>query len=138
MAESSSAKLCHLRMNMCITIAFGFVFFSLFAGVFFCMVKSPDTLSKNYNALAQVAIASGDLAGAKAALVQSLKIHPTSKTSWRLMEDILKQEGDLHGARKAAKIASALENPATANTPLYAMPAELRLSLLAMADKDMR
>ena len=136
MAKPSPTRFC--RNNICITLAFGFVFFSLFAGVFFCMLKNPRALAQDYAKLATIALSYGDVVGAKAAAEQSLKQNPTARQGWEVMAKILLESGDSRGAQKAARIANALGHPAGAPNLLYAMPAELRLSFLAMSDKDIR
>jgi Tfp pilus assembly protein PilF len=126
------------RKNSVSKLAFGFAFFSLVLGVCFCMVKSPSSLSRHYMGLAAQSLQLGDAAAAQQAIEESLKYNPTSKDGWKILSQILQQNGDGVRARRAMEIAHVLENNKHLSNPVYAMPAELRLSFLAVTDRDIR
>lgn len=118
--------------------AFALAALSCVLGLFFCLVKSPQARSDAYLSLAMEAMAQSRPQEAASAAMEAVRLNPAAPEGWRLLSKMLQQNGQGHAARQALVIASHLQqNPASAS-PLYAMPADLRLSLLALAETDIR
>lgn len=117
--------------------AFAFAFLSCALGLSFCLIKSPQARSEAYLAASVQAWESGRVEEAASAAVQSVRLNPSSAEGWKILSEMLQQKGNLQAAQQARTIAMKLEHDPAVVEPIYAMPAELRLSLLALADTDL-
>lgn len=118
--------------------AFALATLSCVLGLLFCLVKSPQARSEAYLSLAMESMAQSRPQEAAAAALEAVRLNPAAPQGWRLLSRMLQQNGQGHAARQAMVIASHLQQNPHSPTPLYAMPAELRLSLLALAETDIR
>lgn len=118
--------------------AFALASLSCVLGLLFCLVKSPQARSEAYLSLAVEALNQSRPQEAATAALEAVRLHPASPEGWRLLSKMLQQNGQNHAARQALVIASHLQQNPHAPSPLYAMPADLRLSLLALAETDVQ
>lgn len=116
--------------------AFAFAFLSCMLGLSFCFIKSPQAKSEAYLAAATQAWNEGRAQDAANAALESVRLNPASVKGWRILSNMLREKGQFEAAQQAKIIAMRLQHDPDASEPLYAMPAELRLSLLALSDTD--
>ncbi len=115
--------------------AFSLALFSCVLGLVFCVVKSPQSRAEAYMALAAQAMTQQRPHDAAAAAMEAVRLNPAAPQGWQLLSRLLRDNGQSQAAKQALVIAARLQqNPEAA--PAYAMPAELRLSLLVLADTD--
>ena len=105
-------------------------------GLLFCLVKSPQAKSEAYLHMAVEAMAQSRPHEAAAAALEAVRLNPAAPQGWKLLSKMLQQNGQGHAAKQALVIASRLQQNPDHTAPLYAVPAELRLSLLALAETD--
>lgn len=103
-------------------------------GVVFCVVKSPQARSEAYRGLATQAILDQRPEDAAAAAMEAVRLNPAAPEGWTLLSELLRRTGQDRAAQQALAIASRLQHNPQVLTPVYALPAELRLSLLALAE----
>lgn len=111
--------------------AFILAAFSCVLGLVFCMVKSPQAQSHAYMAAAVDAAALGRAEDAAAAALACVRLDPSSHQNWRVLSQMLRASGRAEAAQQAHKIAARLQQGPASVSPVYAMPAEFRLSQLA-------
>lgn len=129
-----STMACHdtMRRRRILTYAaFTLVFISLTAGSFFCMLKSPQARGDAYLAAAVDTLAAGDAPAALDLAHEALRHNPASSRNWSFYAFLMEKNGRAHAAARARHIALSLQHGTGQVEPLYAMPATLRLSLLA-------
>lgn len=117
--------------------AFAFAFLSCALGLSFCLIKSPQAKSEAYLAAAMQAWNAGQADAAAEAAIRSVRLNPSSVEGWKILSGMLQQKGHHQAAQQAQIIAMTLQHDPGAAEPIYAMPAELRLSLLAFGDTDL-
>ena len=115
-------------------LCFALCFATCLLGVFFCMIKSPQYLGHVYMSMAIDAAQKNDLVLAEQAIKLSVRSNPMAYKSWQIMATIMEQRGDDLLAHQANFVASQLQSKLIDKNPVYAMPAELRLSFLALDD----
>jgi len=113
--------------------AFSLALISCLLGLFFCLAKSPQAKSDGYLAAAQTAMADDDNHRALQMAYEAVRLNPVSAKGWMLLESLLQQKGQSEAALQASMIAHRLQQNPGAESPLAAIPAELRLSLLTLA-----
>lgn len=114
-------------------LAFSLAVFSCVLGLLFCVVKSPQSRSDAYLALAAEAMVQSRPHDAAAAAMEAVRLNPAAPKAWQLLSKLLHDNGQAQAAKQALVIAARLQqNPGPA--PVYAMPADLRLSLLVLAE----
>jgi cytochrome c-type biogenesis protein CcmH/NrfG len=114
-------------------LAFSLALFSCVLGLVFCVVKSPQSRSEAYLAMAAEAITQSRPQEAAAAAMEAVRLNPAAPKAWQLLSKLLRENGQGQAAKQALVIAARLQqNPDP--TPVYAMPADLRLSLLVLAE----
>ena len=114
-------------------LAFSLALTSCFLGLVFCVVKSPQSRAEAYMALAAQAMTQSRPQEAAAAALEAVRLNPAAPQGWQLLSRLLRDNGQSQAAKQAMVIAARLQqNPDPA--PVYAMPAELRLSLLVLSD----
>lgn len=118
--------------------AFVFAVFSGLAGIGFTVIKSPQSRSDAYMALALESYEAQAYQAASVAAMEAVRLNPVSPEGWRLLSQALDQNGQSTASRKAAQIAARLQHNPNGPNPLYAMPAELKLSFLADAESGVR
>jgi hypothetical protein len=65
--------------------------------------------------------------------MEAVRLNPAAPQGWQMLSKLLRDNGQAQAAKQAMVIAARLQqNPDPA--PVYAMPAELRLSLLVLTD----
>lgn len=109
--------------------AFLFAMLSCALGLSFCFIKSPQSQSRIYLGLAVEAMNNHKAEEAAAAALESVRLNPSFLQGWKILSRTLEQAGNQNAARQALAIAGKLER----NEPVYALPAEFKLSLLADA-----
>lgn len=115
------------------TLAFALAIVAGVFGLARCFVQSPQARAANYLAVSLQTIGENPLVAASAAW-EAARIHPTSPQAWDMLARTLEQNGNDLAAVQAHKIAARLHAaPDRDLQPLYAMPAELRLSLLSLS-----
>lgn len=113
--------------------AFSLALFSCVLGLVFCVVKSPQSRAEAYLALAADAMTQSRPHDAAAAALEAVRLNPAAPKAWQLLSRLLRDNGQSQAAKQALVIAARLQqNPDPA--PVYAMPADLRLSLLVLAE----
>jgi len=118
--------------------AFLLVAFSCALGLSFCLIKSPQARSEAYLAAALSAMDRHQTGTAASAALEGVRINPMTPEGWQILSRVLQQKGNQAAAKYAQSIAARLrQNPASID-PVYAMPAEFKLSLLALAESDTR
>jgi Tfp pilus assembly protein PilF len=118
------------------TLAFTLAIVAGAAGLARCFVQSPQSRAENYLTLSQQALPGNPLYAASAAW-EAARINPSSIQAWNMLALALHQNGDETASLQAQKIAARLQGGEGEIHPLYAMPAELRLSLLALSEGDL-
>lgn len=105
------------------------------SGLMRCLVQSPQSRAADYLLISEQTLHSNPLYAASAAW-EAARINPSSPQAWEMLSRTLQQNGDDIAALQAQKIAYRLQGGGDPQ-PLYAMPAELRLSLLAHSEGDL-
>lgn len=119
------------------SLAFALAITAGVCGLFRCFVQSPQARASDYLAISAQTLSENPLAAASAAW-EAARINPSSAKAWDMLAVTLRHNGDETAARQAQRIAARLHlNDGTGPHPIYAMPAELRLSLLALSSGDM-
>lgn len=116
--------------------AFALAAFSCAAGLGFCLMKSPQSLSEAYLAAAVQSLESGAVDQAVAQATNAVYMNPMSVDGWKILSKMLQQKGDVSGAAKALEIADRLQHNSASPAHSYALPAEFKLSFLAMGESD--
>lgn len=119
-----------LRLAACLCGA------TLLLGIVFCLVASPQTMAEKYTHQAVMAIEAGDYGLARTAMIAALRHDPLSVDSWKILSRVLEHSGRAQEAKTANAVIGHLTGAPISSDPLYAMPADLRLSFLAIADRD--
>lgn len=101
--------------------------FSCVLGLSFCLIKSPQSQSRAYLGLAIAAMNNNQVEEATVAALESVRLNPSSPKGWEILSKMLQQKGQYRSAQQAMNIAGKLQH----NEPVYALPAEFKLSLLA-------
>ena len=114
--------------------AFGLAVFSCLLGLSFCLLKSPQARSQAYLAAAVEAMDNNQPEQAAAAALQAVRLNPMLPEGWHLLSQMLQQKGDENAAAQARSIAARVQQNPRDSAPVYAMPAEFKLSLLALAE----
>lgn len=104
------------------------------AGLAFCLVQGPSSRASSYMDLAGQALADNRPHDAAASALMAVRYAPSNANGWQVLSQTLAQDGQKVAARQADRIARHLLQTPSADVPLYALPAELKLSLLAMDD----
>jgi cytochrome c-type biogenesis protein CcmH/NrfG len=118
--------------------AFVMAFLCLLTGLAFCLLVPPHMMAAKHRAAGVAALSTARLADAESSLRLSLRKDPLSVEGWKILARILEQKGEVRNAQRALAVVAILEEGPAGVTPVYAMPAELKLSLLAMAASDVR
>lgn len=120
------------------SLAFGLAMTAGLFGLMRCFVHSPQARAADYLAISAKALSENPLAAASAAW-EAARLDPSSAKAWDMLAITLKQNGDELAARQAMRIAARLhQNDGRMDAhPIYAMPAELRLSFLAHTAGDL-
>lgn len=118
------------------TLAFALAIIAGVSGAVRCLVQSPQSRAENYITLSQQALPADPLYAASVAW-EAARINPSSQEAWTTLSMALHYNGDEMASIQARKIAARLQSGEENATPLYAMPAELRLSLLALSEGDL-
>lgn len=121
----------HRRTAFC---AFALATFSCILGLSFCLLKSPQARSHAYLAAAVEAMDKSQPEQAAAAVLQAVRLNPMLPEGWHLLSKMLQQKGDDNAAAQARSIAARVQQNPRDASPVYAMPAEFKLSLLALAE----
>lgn len=129
------ARLTHQGRGTIPTLAYGFAMVSCLLGLSLCLIKSPQARSDSYLVLSAQ---STDINDAAAAAWEAARLNPSSPKAWDMLAGLLQQKGDLASAQKARFIAAHLDPSLENSNPVYALPAELKLSLLAEIGQDLR
>lgn len=117
------------------SLAFGLAVFAGFAGVARCFIQSPQAKSEAYLQMSVNALQNdADLALLSA--FEAARSNPASVRAWTHLAAVLRQTGDETSSRQAQVIAQKLQHDPAADVPVYAMPAELRLSFLMQDGKE--
>ncbi len=119
--------------NTLIVLGYALAGLSCVLGLFFCLMKSPQARADSYRALAVESFAASDLSGAEYAVRESLRLDPRSLQNWQLYAFLLQHKGDQRQAAQARAIVARLQGK-DLDEPVYAMPADFRLSLLTGQD----
>jgi len=114
--------------------AFFLAAFSCALGLSFCLIKSPQAKSEAYLAAAVTAMDQHQIAPAATAALEAVRLNPMAPQGWQILSRMLQQKGDLAAAKYAQSIAARLQQNPVGTDPVYAMPAEFKLSLLALAE----
>lgn len=133
--DANRRKAQHRKRSFC---AFALAALSCVLGLSFCLIKSPQARSEAYLAAAMQAYDSNQPEQAAASALQAVRLNPSAAKGWHLLSRMLQQKGDAHAARQAMVIASRLQQNPAGPDPVYAVPAELKLSLLALSETDFR
>jgi Tfp pilus assembly protein PilF len=115
--------------NTTIVCAFGLAILSCVLGLALCFVKSPQARSAQYLQMARE-MAMTDPALSYDAALEAVRLNPSSAQAWEILSYRMQQNGEFVLARKARNIAARLQQMPGESFPVYATPAELRLSLL--------
>jgi Tfp pilus assembly protein PilF len=110
--------------------AFCLAALSCVLGLGFCLIKSPQSRSEAYLAAALDQAGRQNIVQASSLAVEAVRLHPANVKGWTLLAELLQQKGDYEAARQARDIAVRMSRSPGHTDPLYAMPAELKLSLL--------
>ncbi len=118
--------------------AFLLVAFSCVLGLSFCLIKSPQARSEAYLATAVQAMEHNQTEPAASAALEAVRLNPMAPQGWRILSRLLQQKGNQAAAKYAQSIASRLQQNPDSSDPVYAMPAEFKLSLLALGEPGIR
>lgn len=133
---SSGASTVPSKNTLALRLATGLCGVTLFFGVLFCLVASPKMMAEKYTHQAVMAIEAGEYDVARTAMLSALRYEPLSVPSWKILSRVLEQSGRVQEAKTANAVIGHLTGAPMSSDPLYAMPADLRLSFLAIADRD--
>ena len=114
--------------------AFALAAFSCLLGLSFCLVKSPQSRSQAYITAAIEAMAARDDHQAATAALEAVRLDPMQPQGWQILSEMLQKRGDDNAAAQARVIAARVQQNPASIPPVYAMPAEFKLSLLALAE----
>lgn len=115
--------------NAVVTCAFSLAILSCFLGLALCFVKSPQARSAEYLQISQQLLSS-DLSLAYTAAMEAVRLDPSSARAWEILSVTLQERGEETASRAAQNIVARLQQNPGEIVPIYAMPAELRLSFL--------
>jgi Tfp pilus assembly protein PilF len=119
------------------SLAFGLAMVAGVCGLLRCFVQSPQSRASDYLVISAQALPDNPLAAASAAW-EAARLNPSSVKAWNMLAITLRRTGDEAAARQADRIAARLHmNDGVIQNPIYAMPAELRLSFLAHSAGDL-
>lgn len=118
--------------------AFFLAAFSCALGLFFCLIKSPQARADSYISHAAQSLEEGHLQQAATAAIEAVRLNPADARAWHMLSSILQQNGDMEAALQAKAIGSKVQQNASAQVPVYAMPAAFKLSLLALAEPSIQ
>ena len=104
----------------------------------FCLIKSPQARSEAYLSSAAEYLSQSQFQEASYAVIEAVRLNPSAPEGWYMISEMLQQKGNDEAAGKARQIAFRLQQNPSRSAPLYAMPADLRFSLLALPDPDFR
>ncbi len=122
----------HLAGSKHIRLAFVMGIVCCLLGLGFCLVQGPSSRAASYMDLASEALASQRPDAAAASALMAVRYAPSNIHGWQVLAQTLEQDGQRVAARQAERIARHLQQNPSADMPLYALPAELKLSLLAI------
>lgn len=114
--------------------AFAFALFSCVAGLSFCLVKSPQARAQAYLATAIKAMETQENERAALAALEAVRLDPMQPHGWRILSEMLHRKGEESAAVQARVIADRVQQNPVSIPPVYAMPAEFKLSLLALSE----
>lgn len=114
--------------------AFALAAFSCLLGLSFCLIKSPQSRAQAYVAAAVEAMAAHDHQQAAQAALEAVRLDPMQPQGWQILSEMLQKRGDENAAAQARLIVSRVQQNPAAIPPVYAMPAEFKLSLLALSE----
>ena len=117
-------------------LAFFLAAFSCLLGLSFCLVKSPQARAQAYVAAAIEAMQDQRPHQAAAAALEAVRLDPMLPRGWQILSEVLQQTGDVGAAAQARSIAARVQHKPVDALPVYAAAADLRLSLLALADQQ--
>jgi len=120
-----------------INISFLMCIITLIGGVLLCVIKSPNAMADTHLSMAVKSYDMGNLQESKQWVLLSLQSNPSSLKAWHMMANILRDSGDVLGQKQALKIVAAFESNSN-QSPTYAIPADLKLSLLSLQNQDIR
>lgn len=107
-------------------------------GLFFTLMKSPSARSDAYLATSIEYSQKSEPGRALTAAYKAVNLDPASLRAWQVLSRMLQESGQSYKARKAEQMALRLEKSGDNSLPVYAMPADFKLSLLAAEDTDIR
>ncbi len=119
-----------------ITLAYSLAIFACVVGLGRCFVQSPQAKAADYLLISSQTQLNNPALAASAAW-EAARLNPGSPEAWNMLASTLQQKGDAAASRQAHMMAVRLQKDPSDIQPLYAMPAELRLSFLAASDKDL-
>lgn len=122
------------RMPKTAFCAFFLAAFSCALGLVFCLVKSPQARAGAYIAAAADAMDQGQADLAAASALEAVRLDPMRAEGWQILSAMLQQKGDMAAAAQARTIAFRVQQNPDDAAPVYAMPAEFKLSLLALSE----
>ena len=114
--------------------AFAFAALACLLGLSFCLIKSPQSRAQLYVAAAVEAMQNSDDERAALAALEAVRLDPMQPQGWRILSEMLQKRGDRDAAAQARVIAARVQQNPASVPPVYAMPAEFKLSLLALAE----
>lgn len=104
---------------------------SCVTGLGCCLIKSPQARSETYIAAAVELAGGQQIQTAVTAAAEAVRLNPVNRKGWTLLAALLQQNGDQRAAVRASRMAAKLGGEGAAQAPSYALPAALKLSLLA-------
>ena len=111
--------------------AFFLAAFSCLLGLCFCLAKGPEAQSEAYIGAAVEAMALNRGEDAAAAALAAVRLDPSNSQNWQILSKMLQSTGRHDAALEAQKIVARMQHGPMQSSPVYAMPAEFRLSLMA-------
>lgn len=118
--------------------AFFLVAFSCLFGLSFCLIKSPQARAEAYLATAVEALSQNLPEQAAQAAIEAVRLNPMLPQGWEILSKLLQQNGQDMAAAQAQSIAAKVQQNPSAAPVIYAMPAEFKLSLLALAQSPVQ
>lgn len=118
------------RRDITIASAFALAILSCVMGLTFCFIKSPQSRSLEYLAIAQATLTENTGVAMDAAW-KAVRLDPSSQEAWQILAVSLQLNGEQRASQQARQIALHMVDPDADLPVLYAMPAEFRLSFLA-------
>ena len=122
------------RMPKTAFCAFFLAAFSCALGLVFCLVKSPQARAGAYIAAAADAMDHGHADLAAASALEAVRLDPMRAQGWKILSVMLQQKGNVSAAAQARTIAFRVQQNPDDTAPIYAIPAEFKLSLLALSE----